>query len=481
MSYAVPFVLITVGLPLLGAAVVATGAASTRGTTHARLVGGVVSGLVALLLALLLVDLVVSGGGRVEDPALELGVLGLRPLFGLDALSAVLALTNALTAFAVIVGAPRARDERARIVALLLTEGLILIMLASLDVVVLAIAFACLLIPAGVRARARREQPDPTKLYRLVLLGGAVPLAAALALMIFGGDQPLGPALFDLRTIAATPHPNGAVVLGLLLLAAALRMALLPLHSWLPGMTQYGALGSTVLLVASQSGAYLFVRLALAWFPDSVGNLVGWLTIVGSISAAYAALLALACDDLRRLIGWLSVSQAGLMLIGLCSLEPDGEAGTIVYWLSYGTAVTGLALTVWAVQARTGTTRISELGGLVRSCPRLTVGFAAFSIASVGFPGSLGFVAEDLLVHSVLEVHPLIGLIMIVATALNGIALIRALFLVFFGPERISAPADLRARELCVIAGLAIVVFGLGLWPDPLVEIVDLALPSIHL
>jgi NADH-quinone oxidoreductase subunit M len=258
-------------------------------------------------------------------------------------------------------------------------------------------------------------------------------------------------------------------------------MGLIPLHGWLPTLTQHGALGSTVLVVASQSGTYMFVRVVFAFFPGDGGGLLPWLTVGGIASALYASVLALVQDDLRRLVGWLSVSQQGLMIVGLCSLEPDGMAGAVVYWVSYGTAVTGLALAIWAVQARTGTARISELGGLVRSCPRLTLAFAAFSVASVGFPGSLGFVAEDLLVHGVLEVAPLVGAMMIVATALNGMALVRALFRTFFGPARIEAPADLRPRELWIVAGLAALAFGLGLWPAPLVELVGLARLSVHL
>ncbi|PRQ10139.1 proton-conducting transporter transmembrane domain-containing protein [Enhygromyxa salina] len=477
MNYPFSLIFIIVALPLLGAALVKR----SSGPDHARQIGGVIAGAVLLALAYVLLDVVAQdGGGRVEDPALALGWFGVRPLFGFDALSAVLALTNAITAFAVIVGAPRSRDERPRITTLLATEGLILTMLASLDLVILALAFACLVSPAGAHGPSRREGPDTTRLYRAVFIAGALPLAAAVGLISFANLGSLGPDVFDLRVISMLPHRGASVVLGLLMLTVLVRMALLPLHSWLPAMTQHGPLGPTVLLVASQSGAYLFVRVAFVFFPGDAGGLTTWLTLGGVASALYGGVISLIQDDLRRLIGWLSVSQAGLMIIGLCSLESDGVAGAVVYWTSYGTAVTGLALTVWAVQARTGTTTIAQLGGLVESCPRLTVAFAAFAVASVGFPGSLGFVGEDLLIHGVLDSHPLLGVLMLVATALNGIALIRALFRVFLGPVKIAAPADLRARELWVVAGLAAVVFGLGLWPRLAVDVVGLARLCIH-
>jgi NADH-quinone oxidoreductase subunit M len=466
-----------VALPLLGAALVRR----SNGPARARQIGGVIAGVVAVALAFVVADVVAQGGGgRVEDPTLMLGWFGQRPLFGFDALSAVLALTNAITALAVIVGAPRSRDERPRITALLLTEALILIMLASLDLVILAVAFAGLVFPASARQPSQREGPDSARLYRFVFLAGALPLVAAVGLILFGSVDSFGPEMLDLRVISTIPHEGATIVLGLLLVTVFFRMALLPLHSWLPAMTQYGALGSTVLLVASQSGAYLFVRVAFVFFPGDAGGLTTWLTLGGVVSAVYGGLISLVQDDLRRLIGWLSVSQAGLMIVGLCSLEPDGVAGAVVYWICYGTAVTGLALTVWAVQARTGTTMISKLGGLVESCPRLTVAFAAFAVASVGFPGSLGFVAEDLLIHGVLESYPLLGVLMLVATAFNGIALIRALFRVFLGPVKIAAPADLRARELWVVAGLAVVVFGLGVWPSLAIDVVGLARLCIH-
>jgi NADH-quinone oxidoreductase subunit M len=148
MNYAIPWLSIIVALPLLGAILVRR----TYGPDLARQVGGVISGAVLIALAFVLFDVAAQGGGgRIEDPTLALGWFGTRPLFGLDALSAVLALTNAITAFAVIVGAPRSRDERPRITTLLLTEGLILIMLSSLDLVILAVAFACLVFPASAR------------------------------------------------------------------------------------------------------------------------------------------------------------------------------------------------------------------------------------------------------------------------------------------------------------------------------------------
>ncbi|PRP91186.1 NAD(P)H-quinone oxidoreductase chain 4 1 [Enhygromyxa salina] len=473
MTAHAPLLAITVALPLVGALLVTRSLSVAR----ARRIGALVSGLVVLALAALLAALVSGGGGRVEDPAVALGPLGTRPLFGLDPLSAVLAMTNAITAFAVLVGAPRARDERPRITALLLTEGLILTMVSTLDLVVLAVAFAGLTFPARARQRGRREGPQSARLLRYVFVVGALPLALALGLVLVEG-APLGLGL-DLRAIGSSGG-GSPIVLGLVLVAVFVRMALVPGHSWLPALTQYGPLGTTVLLVASQSGAYLFVRLVIPSLGDHAHELTTVLTVIGALSALYASALAVVTDDLRRLIGWLSASQAGLMLVGLSSLEPDGTAGAIVYWISYGTAVTGLALTTWAVQARTGTTRISELGGLVRSAPRLTVAFAAFSVASVGFPGSLGFVAEDLLVHGVVEAHPVFGVVMVIATALCGIALIRALFGTFFGPTKIDAPADLRSREGAVVAGLAALVFGLGLWPAPLIELVDLARPLLQ-
>ncbi|KIG18679.1 NADH-ubiquinone oxidoreductase chain M [Enhygromyxa salina] len=476
MNDSFPWLSIIIGLPLIGAAWVSR----SHGPLRARQIGGAISGVVLVALALALVEVVGRGGGaRIEDPSFALGWFGDRPLLGLDALSAVLAVTNALTAFAVIVGAPRSRDERSRIVTLLLTEALILLMLASLDLVLLAIAFVGLMVPAR-SVLPHHEAPDTTRLHRFVLFAGAVPLAAAVGLMLVGDTQTLGSDVLDLRVISTVQHHSVDAVLGLLLVTVFFRMALLPLHSWLPAMTQHGALGSTVLLVASQSGAYLFVRVAFVFFPGDAGGLTAWLTVGGLASAVYAGVLGLIQDDLRRLIGWLSVSQSGLMIVGLCSLEAEGVAGAVVYWVCYGTAVTGLALTIWAVQARTGTTKISKLGGLVESCPRLTVAFAAFAVASVGFPGSLGFVAEDLMVHGVLERYPLLGISMIAATALNGIALIRALFRVFLGPVVITAPADLRARELWVLAGLAVVVFGLGVWPSAAIDVVGLARLCIH-
>jgi NADH-quinone oxidoreductase subunit M len=262
-------------------------------------------------------------------------------------------------------------------------------------------------------------------------------------------------------------------VLALLVLTAALRMGVAPLHGWVPALVQRGPAGLAALLTGGQVSLLLFTRLFPPLAPLAWGRGQTALAVLGLFSVVYGALLALAQSDLKRTLSFLLVSQHGMMLVGLSVANTPSVAGALLHGLACALPMGGLLLVVEALEARTGTTEMYKLGALARKGPRLATCFFLLAFASLGFPGSLSFVGEDLLIQGALLAHPVGALPFLLATALNGVTFLRVFLKTFAGPPgpASSLPADLLPRErLTAVALLALTLLAGG-YPHPLLSL----------
>ena len=401
-----------------------------------------------------------------------------RPLLGVDSLSAPLLPLVALITLATIIARPRRVAAPHVLGALLVTQGLLLGLLTALDLGLLTLFW--ILAPAPVLLEARRARAM-ARTWAVFLVMGALPLVAAAGVLLLSGLAAGIDAPLSLEVILAHGlHTRAELTAGVLIgLAVLLRSAAVPVHGWVPLSFEHGPPGMVTVLWAAQPGAYLLARVllpVLSAAPAGAASPRIVLVAIGLLSAVYAALVGLAQNDLKRAIGYLAVSYSGLVLVGLASTHSDGIGGALVLWLSSGVALSGLVLTAVALEARTGTTDMRRLGGLSRALPRLAMAFAIFGLAAVGLPGLLGFVAEDLLVHGVVESYPMIAAGLLAATVLNGITMMRAFARAFLGepaPSGVRVPAgrDLRARERLAVTVLAGILVVFGLAPRALVSL----------
>ena len=196
------------------------------------------------------------------------------------------------------------------------------------------------------------------------------------------------------------------------------------------------------------------------------------LAAAGVCLSLYGALSALAQTNLRRLVRALAISHVGLILGGISTGTVHAFAGASVECLSSGLTLSGMSMTVAAVGARTGTVDVRALGGLVRGCGRMTAVFLLLGVASVGFPATLAFVSEDLLLHGLIDAHPVVAAVMLFSTALGGIAMFRGWQRAFLGPtlDVWRAVPDLLARERLALFGIVAAVLLGGIFPTPLVK-----------
>jgi len=253
-----------------------------------------------------------------------------------------------------------------------------------------------------------------------------------------------------------------------LIIAVFVRSGIVPFQCWMPDLFEQVSFGTAILFVTPIAGAYLAVRLILPIAPDWVLSAIGLQSLV---TAVYAAGMALIQTEARRMSCYLFLSHSALVLVGLEMVTPIGLTGALCVWLSVALAMGGFGLTLRSLEARRGRLSLARFQGLYEHTPNLAMCFLLTGLASIGFPGTFGFVGTELLVDSVVEAYPYIGVAVVLAAALNGIAVVRAYFLLFTGTRYVSSISlQLRARERYAVLALAALILVGGLVPQPGVE-----------
>lgn len=409
------------------------------------------------------------------EPALSLISARVHYQMGLDALSAPMLILVAGVVMLIMWIGPRTELTPQTLSAMLVTEGFTLGMFAARDLVLFTACWIAALIPMNLWTRARL--PSRSRARRMLMLmsvGSSAPLLLAVA-WLGVTDRTHRADTFDMLQLHAhgVPSQVQTPIFILVTLAALIRMGVFPFHAWLPAIWRGAPLPISAMIVTAPAGVLLLARFGLPLLPHPADGRVPLIADLALVSALYGALLSLGQKDLKRMLGALAVSQSGMMLIGLASSNPQGETGALLLCIGDRIALCGLFITVWLLRVRTGTTDMTRLGGLVSSTPRMATAFALFAIASMGAPGTLGFVAEDLVVSGIIESYPWIVIVVLATTALNGITLARAFSRAFLGPARDAkvergVVPDLAPTERWAMAALIIFLVIAGLAPQTL-------------
>lgn len=395
--------------------------------------------------------------------------------FAVDGLNAVLLPLTAALVVATLIMAPRA-DLRAGLAPkIMVAGGALMGSFLALDAGLLA-GFAVLsLVPLWLSVRA--EGPRALR----VIVGGVVLLtalslgAAVLGLYFEASAAGLQTPL-DLSSIARHDYVPSSWIGGLVLFAALLRMGIVPLHLWLPAAAQHAQGHLALVTLLTPLGSFMLARLALPIFPRVLDVAAPGLLYLGAFTAIYGAVLAVGQTDLRRTIGCFWVSQSGLVLAGFAALNEPSVAGALLQAMTTVVECAGLMLLALAVEIRAFTTDVRKLGGLAHNAPRMATGFLILAAAAVGLPGTISFVAEDLVGQGLLRDHPVIAGLLLLVTAVNGITLWRAFKRTFLGPpsphaDDLRAFEDLRRWEhLTLVAMVGALLIG-GFLPEPLLAV----------
>ena len=255
----------------------------------------------------------------------------------------------------------------------------------------------------------------------------------------------------------------------LVAIAVIIREGLVPFHFWLPSLFGGAPMPMALLATVPQVGSYTALRL-LVGHADGVPTELVTLAQLGPVTAVYGAALALVQRDLRRLIGYLAFSQSALVLAGLAGTLPMELAGGFCVWIASGLSLTGIGIVSAALEGRAGPLRLDQPQGRFWDAPALAGFFLLFGLTGIGLPGSLSFVADDLIVAGSLAEHLHGGILVILATVFAAIAVVRGWFGIFGGPTTIDAPRHgILPRERLGMAALLAIILALGSFPGPLI------------
>ena len=395
-----------------------------------------------------------SGGGRplVVGPQLAGG-----GLVHLDGLTAILLPLVGIVELAIVLVAPRRALSADAVTRLLAGAALTAALMLTSHPGTLVILWVASLVPTWLSTRATPGGRPMARVYAIAMIAGSMFFAAGVSLMT--ADPPW------------LPGSGGVGMAGgwLVAVAVMIRKGIVPFHSWYPALFEAAPMATALAATMPQVASYAAIRL-LVGHANGVGPQLVVLSQAALVTAAYGAALAVVQRDVRGLVGTLALSQSAMVLAGLAGSLAMELCGALAIWVSSGLALTGIGLVAWALESRAGRLPLDSAQGRFADAPALAAFFLLFGLASLGFPGTLSFVADDLIVAGSLGDQPHAGVLVIVATVFSGIAVVRGWFRIFGGPPLADAPRhQVLFRERVPLVVLLVVLFGLGLWPRPFV------------
>lgn len=294
-----------------------------------------------------------------------------------------------------------------------------------------------------------RDRGKPTHVY-------VIHMALFILLLVLG---------WTFAEIEGVDSAHSLWVIVPLLGAIIVRSGIAPFHCWMTDLFEHASFGTALLFVTPIAGAYAAVRLVMPIAPDWVLRSIG---LASLFTAVYASGMALVQQEARRFFCYLFLSHSALVLVGLEIVRPMALTGALCLWLSVGMALGGFGLTLRALEARRGRLSLTHFHGLYEHTPELAICFALTGLASVGFPGTVGFVGTELLIDGAVEAYPYIGIAVVIAGALNGVALMKTYFILFTGTRYTSAVSlKIRTRERFAVLVLATLILAGGIYPQP--------------
>ena len=269
----------------------------------------------------------------------------------------------------------------------------------------------------------------------------------------------------------------------LIFAAFAVKMPIFPFHTWQPDTYTESPAPATMLLsgIMLKMGIYGCLRWLLPVVPLGVSQWQQLVMVLAIIGIIYGAIIAIRQRDMKRLIAYSSLSHVGLMIAGVFSLKAIGLQGAVVQMLAHGVNVVGMFLVADAIERRTGTRDLADLGGLTRRTPLLSVCFLVMLLSTVALPLTGGFVGEFLLLAGVYEFNMWAGAIAGLTIIFSAVYLLRMYQRAMLGPDSAYSETitDLTGAELGMFVPLIVLVFWLGLFPGTFLHLSEPTISSI--
>ena len=258
-----------------------------------------------------------------------------------------------------------------------------------------------------------------------------------------------------------------------------------PFHAWMPPTYTESPppLVAMVSGIQSKAGLYGFIAFALPLFPDAAHAWAPAMLVLGLVSILYGAITALAQDDMKTLVAYSSLSHLGLVLLALFAFDVTSLPASIVMIVSHGLVSAALFILLGFIEERVRTRDIRSFGGLAARAPRLQALLLVAAMAALGLPGLSGFAGEFLILIGTWQTQPVITALSLIAIVIASAYVLRVFQGAMHGPERApadAAPAELRPREMLIVAPLLAAIILLGVWPGSVTSRLNHTAPAVH-
>lgn len=409
---------------------------------------------------------------------------GLSYHMGVDGISVLFVLLSTALTPLCILSSWEAVAKRVReyMVAFLVLETMMVGMFCAQDMILFYVFFEGVLIPMyliiGIWGGARRVYAA-YKLFLYTLLGSLLMLLAILALWFQAGTSSI-PALLDL-----TITPQMQVWLFLAFFAAfAVKVPMWPVHTWLPDAHVEAPTAGSVILagVLLKMGAYGFLRFSLPLLPQATEWFAPLIFALSVVAVVYTSLVALAQEDMKKLIAYSSVAHMGIVTIGIFTLNQQGISGAIFQMLSHGVVSGALFLCVGVLYDRVHSREIARYGGVAKIMPAYAMVFMLFTMGSIALPGTAGFPGEFLVIVGAWRVNPWVafgaGLGMILGAGYM-LYLYRRVVFSKITREDLKALLDLSPREYLTFAPLILLTLWMGVYPSSFLSFFEASVAAL--
>lgn len=478
---------------MLGAAVVILLPSAARHLAKFAALG--LSLIVLAIAALLAVTFDPSGAQYqfVEDHA-WIPSFGTGYILGLDGIAlALVVLTAVLVPLLIVAGwndaGDRGRSTHTYLALTLAVEGMVLISLTALDVLLFYVFFEAMLIPmyfliGGFGGEHRSAAAVKFLLYNL--FGGLIMLAAVIGLYVATAkSDAFAAGTFDFRAIVAAvadgslnvdPAVLNALFLGFMF-AFAVKAPLWPFHRWLPDAAVESTPATAVLMMAvvDKVGTFGMLRYCLQLFPDASITFRPLIITLAVIGIVYGAVVAIGQTDVMRLISYTSISHFGFIILGIFVMTTQGQTGSTLYMVNHGISTAALFLVAGFLVSRRGSRAIASFGGVQKVAPVLAGTFLVAGLATLSLPGLAPFISEFLVLIGTFTTYPALAVFASTALVLSAVYILWMYQRMMTGPVAVDNEnlRDLVPREVLVVAPLIALLLILGVYPKPVLDVID--------
>ena len=403
---------------------------------------------------------------------------------GVDGITLFFVLLSTFLTPICILASWRSIESRVKeyMITFLVLETMMVGVFASLDFVLFYLFFEGTLIPMflliGVWGGPRRVY-SAFKFFLFTLFGSVLLLLAILAMYFVAGTT-------DIPTLMATDFPvDMQYWLWLGLFASfAVKVPMWPVHTWLPDAhVEAPTAGSMVLAgVLLKYGGYGFIRFSLPMLPEATEFFTPLIFSLSVIAVIYTSLVALAQEDMKKLIAYSSVAHMGFVTIGIFSLNTQGIEGALLLMLSHGVVSAALFLCVGVIYDRCHSRDITHYGGLVHRMPVYAFVFLLFTLASVGLPGTSGFVGEFLSLVGVYQVNTWVAMLATTGIILGPAYMLWLYRRVVFGnltKDHLKDILDMDRREIVIFAPMVVAVMVMGIYPEIFLSVIRVSVENL--